>query len=413
MPGQPAIFLLHQLIFFNVIVTLILKENEIILSGEKMKRILLLAVILNYTAFADWGFFNLERSYININFDGTSNWYTLWDNGAGTFQGATLGSFTLNSQTLAIGAWDVKTFKNNGGDVTGVNMFYRLYEQSTTPGSFSSTGGNWIEDLVGDGNQKWGKTTSTPIDIISLLAGKTYVLEVYIEAYGTAPNETKYDNNGGANYTATFTTDNAFPVELASFSATTIGSSVKLNWQTATEVNNYGFDIERNTPLNPLSRGEAEGMWEKIGFVNGNGNSNSPKSYSFIDDDISSSEIYLYRLKQIDNDGKFEYSGAVEVSYTKPDAFALEQNYPNPFNPTTKIKYTIPSVTLSLSKGDVYVTLKVYDVLGNEIATLVNEQQQPGTYEVEFNADKLSSGVYYYQIISGSFIDTKKMVLLR
>ncbi|MBK6914627.1 MAG: T9SS type A sorting domain-containing protein [Ignavibacteriales bacterium] len=206
--------------------------------------------------------------------------------------------------------------------------------------------------------------------------------------------------------------ENPLPVELTSFTASVIGNSIRLNWQTATEVNNYGFEIERNTPLNPLSRGEVEGMWEKIGFVNGNGNSNSPKSYSFVDNNVSAGS-YSYRLKQIDNDGKFEYSKTVEVSFIKPDAFALEQNYPNPFNPTTKIKYTIPSVTLSLSKGDVYVTLKVYDVLGNEIATLVNEQQQPGTYEVEFNADKLSSGVYYYQIISGSFIDTKKMVLLR
>ena len=206
--------------------------------------------------------------------------------------------------------------------------------------------------------------------------------------------------------------ENPLPVELTSFTASVIGNSIRLNWQTATEVNNYGFEIERNTPLNPLSRGEVEGIWTKIGFVNGNGNSNSPKSYSFIDDDVSA-ESYLYRLKQIDNDGQFEYSKTIELSFIKPDAFSLEQNYPNPFNPTTKIKYTIPSVTLSLSKGDVYVTLKVYDVLGNEIATLLNEQQQPGTYEVEFNADKLSSGVYYYQIISGSFIDTKKMILLR
>ncbi|MBK7378763.1 MAG: T9SS type A sorting domain-containing protein [Ignavibacteriales bacterium] len=98
------------------------------------------------------------------------------------------------------------------------------------------------------------------------------------------------------------------------------------------------------------------------------------------------------------------------------EGFMLEQNYPNPFNPTTKIKYTIPSVTLSLSKGDVYVTLKVYDLLGNEIATLVNKQQQPGTYEIEFNvgqAISLSSGVYYYQLRSGSFVETKKMILLR
>ncbi|MBK6913193.1 MAG: T9SS type A sorting domain-containing protein [Ignavibacteriales bacterium] len=187
---------------------------------------------------------------------------------------------------------------------------------------------------------------------------------------------------------------------------------VILNWQTATEVNNYGFEIERNTPLSPLSRGEVEGnVWEKIGFVNGNGNSNSPKSYSFIDDDVSAGS-YLYRLKQIDNDGQFEYSKTVEVSFIKPDAFALEQNYPNPFNPTTIIRYTIPTTPLSFGEG-LGVRLKVFDVLGNEVAALVNETQQPGTYEVEFNADKLSSGVYYYRLQTVNIIETKKMILIR
>ena len=369
-----------------------------------MKRILLLAVILNYTAFADWGFFELGRSYINIDFNGTSTWYTLWNTTVGNFEDANLGSFTLNTQTLAIGAWDVKTFKNSGSDVTGVNMFYRIYEQSTTPGSFSSTGGNWIEDLVGDGNQKWGKTTSTSIDITSLLAGKTYVLEVYIEAYGTSPTETKSDNNGGLNYIATFTTDNAFPVELASFSATTIGSSVKLNWQTATEVNNYGFDIERNTPLNPLSRGEVEDKWEKIGFVLGNGNSNSPKSYSFVDDNVSAGS-YSYRLKQIDNDGQFEYSKVIGVSFMKPSEFSLAQNYPNPFNPTTTIQFTLPRA------GNVKLTL--FNLLGQKIKTLINEYKESGVHTLNFNASDLNSGLYIYKLEANGLIKTRKMTLVK
>ncbi|MBK7379858.1 MAG: T9SS type A sorting domain-containing protein [Ignavibacteriales bacterium] len=212
--------------------------------------------------------------------------------------------------------------------------------------------------------------------------------------------------------------ENPLPVELTSFSGFLNNDNIKLNWETATEVNNYGFDIERNTPLIPLSRGEVDGnnVWEKIGFVNGNGNSNSPKSYSFIDNNVSAGS-YLYRLKQIDNDGQFEYSKTVEVSFIKPDAFALEQNYPNPFNPTTKIKYTIPSATLRWqshrhAQGDILVSLKVFDVLGNEVAALVNETQQPGTYEVKFNADKLSSGVYYYRLQAGNIVENRKMVLL-
>jgi hypothetical protein len=185
--------------------------------------------------------------------------------------------------------------------------------------------------------------------------------------------------------------------------------------------------VERNTPLNPLSRGEAEGrgVWEKIGFVNGNGNSNSPKSYSFTDANVLSGK-YSYRLKQIDNDGQFEYSKTIEVDLGAPTKFELSQNYPNPFNPVTKIKYTIPNVTLSMSsraesrdEGSL-VVLKVYDVLGNEVTTLVNEEKPAGVYEVEFSSVGLASGIYFYRIAiqsdklqSGSFVETKKMIIMK
>ena len=199
--------------------------------------------------------------------------------------------------------------------------------------------------------------------------------------------------------------ENPLPVELTSFSATVNGSSVNLNWQTATEVNNYGFEVERNTPLNHLSRGEGESVWEKIGFVNGYGNSNSPKSYSFVDYNLSAGN-YSYRLKQVDNDGQFEYSKTVKVSILKPDAFSLDQNYPNPFNPSTTIEYAIGSRQ--------FVTLKIFNSLGEEIETLVNEFQDAGVHSKFYILNStMPSGVYYYQLISGNFIDTKKMVLLR
>ncbi|MFZ1517221.1 MAG: T9SS type A sorting domain-containing protein [Ignavibacteriaceae bacterium] len=197
-----------------------------------------------------------------------------------------------------------------------------------------------------------------------------------------------------------------FSVELTSFSATTIGKDVKLSWNTATEINNYGFEVERNTPLNPLSRGEAEGwgVWEKIGFVNGNGNSNSPKNYSFVDDKVNAGK-YSYRLKQIDNDGQFEYSKTIEVDVNGVKKYELTQNYPNPFNPTTSIQYAISSKQ--------FVTLKVYNLLGREVATLVNENKEAGSYEINFNASKLPSGVYLYKLQAGEFIQTKKMTLVK
>ncbi len=145
-------------------------------------------------------------------------------------------------------------------------------------------------------------------------------------------------------------------------------------------------------------------IWENIGFVVGHGNSNSPKTYSFTDDSPLGGSKFQYRLKQIDTDGKYEYSDEIEVEII-PSKFALYQNYPNPFNPSTKIKYQIPEVS--------FVTLKVYDVLGKEVAALVNEEKQAGNYEVEFNAINLPSGIYFYRLQTGNFVATKKMVLMK
>ena len=206
-------------------------------------------------------------------------------------------------------------------------------------------------------------------------------------------------------------------VELVSLNATLSKNSVKLDWTTATETNNQGFEILRRT--------QNDNEWEKIGFVPGFGTTTEPKSYSFTDPDIvGTTGNYKYRLKQIDFDGSFEYSNEIEVEVDfTPKEFVLYQNYPNPFNPTTKIKYSIPtppsSSPLLKGRNEVgFVSLKVYDVLGNEVATLVNEEKQPGVYEVEFDShsdegQNLSSGIYFYTLKAGNFISIKKMVLLR
>lgn len=203
--------------------------------------------------------------------------------------------------------------------------------------------------------------------------------------------------------------ETALPVELTSFTAIAKGKTVELAWQTATEVNNYGFEIQRSEVRDQPARrsanesGTSERKWVKVGFVAGNGNSNSPKSYSFTD--ASARGKVAYRLKQIDNDGAFEYHGNVEVIAQMPQHYALMQNYPNPFNPATSIQYAVPSSQL--------VTLKVYDIIGRDVATLVNEVKEPGEYTVEFNAVHLPSGIYFYTLHSGNFTATKKLMLLK
>jgi hypothetical protein len=217
------------------------------------------------------------------------------------------------------------------------------------------------------------------------------------------------------------------PVELTSFTALAISNKIELNWQTATEINNYGFEIERSENRSQKSEGNnTEQVWETIGFVEGNGNSNSPKEYSFTDASAmlstSSSSSFgasklIYRLKQIDTDGKYEYSNEIEVDFDGlPSQFSLEQNYPNPFNPSTKIKYVIPVVETGHAPS-LRVALKIFDALGNEVATLVNEVKEPGFYEIDWNANGLSSGVYYYRLTAsggaGSFTQSKKLMLIK
>jgi len=191
------------------------------------------------------------------------------------------------------------------------------------------------------------------------------------------------------------------PVELTTFTGYSTGKGVELQWTTVTEINNSGFEVERSKSKESIN-------WEKIGEVAGAGNSNSIKNYTFTDNDAKMGK-YLYRLKQIDNDGKYEYSKEIEVDLGKPAEFTLLQNYPNPFNPTTTISYTITGS----NGGLIPVQLKVYDMLGKEVAVLVNEMQKAGVYNVNFNASELSSGLYMYKIEAGNYRKTMKMMLVK
>ena len=191
----------------------------------------------------------------------------------------------------------------------------------------------------------------------------------------------------------------SIPVELSSFNAIQLGFSVLLTWKTETELNNYGFEVERAGDSN-----EAPRKWDKIGFVKGSGNSTILKEYLF-NDKPTGYNVYHYRLKQIDLDGKYEYSNVVSIKINSPDNYSLHQNYPNPFNPVTSITYNLPA--------DGNVSLKVYDMLGSEVITLVNGHQKTGVYTIPFNGKDLSSGVYICKISADNFSSTIKMILMK
>ncbi len=190
------------------------------------------------------------------------------------------------------------------------------------------------------------------------------------------------------------------PVELTSFAATSDNNNVNLNWSTATELNNSGFQIERS--INGVD-------FQNMGFVAGHGTTTDIQNYSYVDQNVAAGK-YSYRLKQVDLDGSFEYSKVVEVEVIGVREFALGQNYPNPFNPSTKISFSLAV--------DSKVSLKVFDVLGQEVAVLLNGQLSAGSQEVNFNAGSLNSGVYFYRIdadgIDGQkYSSVKKMILTK
>ena len=195
-------------------------------------------------------------------------------------------------------------------------------------------------------------------------------------------------------------TVNPVPVELTSFTATSNDNNVTLFWQTATETNNSGFEVERLKNY----KNEKLQDWESIGFVNGHGTSTKENSYSFADQNLTAGK-YQYRLKQIDFGGSFEYSEIVNAQVQTPTEYTLNQNYPNPFNPSTTISYSIPS------SG--FVKLKIFNSIGEEVKTLVNEIESAGVHEVTFNAINIPSGIYFYKIETGEFTSIKKMVLLK
>lgn len=185
------------------------------------------------------------------------------------------------------------------------------------------------------------------------------------------------------------------PVELSSFSASTTGNNAILNWSTATELNNFGFEVQRSV---------AGSEFVTVGFVNGNGTTTEAKTYRFVDANLISGN-YSYRLKQVDYNGTFAYSEVVNVDVNAPVQFELSQNYPNPFNPSTTINFSIPQSS--------NVTLKVFNTLGQEVKTLINQNMESGAHSISFDASELNSGIYFYKLDAGQFSEVRKMTLIK
>jgi photosystem II stability/assembly factor-like uncharacterized protein len=252
---------------------------------------------------------------------------------------------------------DANTGTAVGRDMSGNGIILRTTDGGTTWISQTSGTTNWLLDVsFTDANTGWS-----------------------VGEYGTILTTT----NGGV------------PVELTSFTATTNGKEIILNWSTATELNNQGYEIERS---------EDNISFNKIGFVPGFGTTTEQHNYSYSDQSAISGTNY-YRLKQVDYDGSYEYSDVVEVDFRTFNSYLLEQCYPNPFNPTTTIGFGIQD------KSNVIIT--ILNAIGEEVAVVLNEEREPGYHKVEFNAVNLPSGVYFYQLKAGSFIDTKKMILIK
>jgi hypothetical protein len=298
-----------------------------------------------------------------------------------------------------------------------------IYNAGVTPDNFTVGIKNTITNPTPDNNQavqrEWNITEDVPGDVDAYLtfgwstadegSGVNRSVLSIADFTGITYEPIRCDPVSGSNpWTITtsvpvtsfspfvIANDGVAPVELASFTSVINKNNVRLNWGTVMEENNSGFDIERKNE---------NGLWSKIGNVQGNGTSNNVHSYSFEDRNLSTGN-YNYRLKQVDFNGNHEYFNlSDEVIVGLPVKFELSQNYPNPFNPSTNINFELPANN--------FVSLKIYDMTGREVMQLVNELKQAGYYTVKFDAKNLSSGMYFYIIQAGDFVSTKKMMLVK
>lgn len=324
--------------------------------------------------------------------DGGNNRVLRFDNAASKGNGVNadgvLGHVDFTTQASGLSQGEFNTPTNLAIDNTG-----RLYvvDQGNNrvlwfDNATSNTNGGNADGVLGQPDYETAiqNTTQNGLRIPTYVAVNNSAGKIYI-------------SDGTNNRVLRFSASGSFPVELISFTAAVNNAEVLLHWSTATEINNYGFNIERRD-VNSFN-------WQKIGFVAGSGTSNVPKEYSFTDNKLPSGK-YSYRLKQIDRDGQFKYSEIANVNITTtPIKFGIDQNYPNPTNPSTTISFAIPTRS--------HVTLTVFNTLGQKVAELENAEKDAGPYNVTFDVSGLASGVYLYRMEAGSFVQTRKLVVVK
>jgi len=381
---------------------------------NSLKITILIMMIFTSSLFADWGMYDADRSWITINENGGSSAYTLWNSATGTFDGSNLGTYS-SGHTLQITAFDVKTWKNNGGDVTGVEYFYRVYKQGESAPSFTSLGGGWIADL-GGGNQKWG-LASTTVDLLDgVNSAGTWVVEVYGSVTGTTPSTTIFDNNSGSNYIATFITDSSLPVELSAFTAQSNHRGVALTWITDSEIENQGFILSRKTRN---TRWEEIASFSKDRALLGQGFTTDATRYAFLDSQVREGQTYSYLLSDVDYRGQQTnherqiqtLTHVIPETPTRPGVLELTRVYPNPFNPATTLSYGLTAAS--------DVSVNIYDLKGELVWNQTQLNQTAGadhqiTWQgVNTLGQAVNSGIYLVHIQAGAERISQKVTLLR
>ena len=323
---------------------------------------------------------------------------------------STTGSFNLTSYQVC--------FTFNSAIIDGGNLSFSYIDGSTAlssclPLSTQIVDDGGISNLICGSNPGNQSITTTQLKIgrfriSNNVAFPHTTVNLAWDFSGDLVTEVNISNVNSTSVSnhVSFLENNPLPVELVEFNGNLVGSNVELKWKTATEINNFGFDVERAIVSESFSENQESKSesWVKIGFVVGSGNSNVIKEYAFKDQNPKGGNKFNYRLKQIDINGNHKYSNIATVEFL-PSEFSLKQNFPNPFNPITIIRYELP-------KSE-FVSLKIYDILGKEVKTLVNENKNAGRYEVTLNASNLASGFYIYKLSTNTNVSIKKMLLLK